>query len=153
MRETIDIKLGDQTFEIEDQSIKTSKAWRRKFADRLQPLFDFLPGLPDIDISKPEELVKLLPVIQKLLTDNVDDAIDILLEFSEVLEKEREWIENNASSKQAIVGLVEVLKLTNPFDVAGLKNVLNGPESTKTVSKSASPSGGSRRRSSKSASR
>ena len=153
MRETISVELGDRLFEIEDQSIKESKVWRPKFVECLQPLLDFLPGLPDVDITKPEELVKLFPILQKLLTDNVDDAIEMLLEFSEVLEKDRGWIEDNASAKQAIAALVGVLKMTNPFDVAGLQDVLTGPESKETSSKSPSRSGGSRRRSSKSASR
>jgi len=148
-KEHITVELGDRTFEIEALSIRSSKVWRQTFAERLQPLFDVLPTLPDVDISKPEELVKLLPILQGLLTTYLDDAIDLLFEYSPILQKDQEWIGDNASDKQAIAAFVGVLKMTNPFDPEVLKDAMSGPGSGETFSKSVSRSGGSRRRSSK----
>jgi len=144
-KEHITVELGDKTFEVEALSIRLSKVWRQDFAERLQPLFDLLPTLPDIDISKPEELVKLLPLIQNLLTTHLNDAIDLLFEYSPVLQKEREWIGDNASDKQAIAAFLGVLKMTNPFDAKLLRGALTGPTSGETSSKSPAPSGASRK--------
>jgi len=148
-KEHITVELGDKTFEIEALSIGLSKVWRQNFAEQLQPLFDILPTLPDVDISKPEELVKLLPILQGLLTTYLDDAIDLLFEYSPVLQKERDWIASNASDKQAIAAFAGVLKMANPFDPKALQDAMSGPGSGEMSSRSGSRSGGSRRRSSK----
>ena len=144
-KEHITVELGDKAFEIEALSIRSSKVWRQTFAERLQPLFDVLPTLPDIDISKPEELVKLVPLIQNLLTTYLDDAIDLLFEYSPILQKDREWIDDNASDKQAVAAFLGVLKLTNPFDARLLRDALSGPTNGETSSKSPARSGASRR--------
>ena len=148
-RENITVTLGDREFEVEALSIRESKSWRHKFSERLQPLLDILPTLPDVDITKPEELVKLTPVVQGLLTDYLDEAIEVLFEYSPALNEEREWIEDNATEKEAIAALMGVLKLANPFPLAGLSGVVTGPPTGPTSSKSASRSGASKRRSSK----
>jgi len=148
-RESITVALGDREFKVEALSIRESKGWRHKFSERLQPLLDILPTLPDVDITKPEELVKLTPVVQGLLTDYLDEAIEVLFEYSPALNEEREWIEDNATEKEAIAALMGVLKLANPFPLAGLSGVVTGPPTGPTSSKSASRSGASKRRSSK----
>jgi len=148
-KENITVALGDREFKVEALSIRESKGWRHKFSERLQPLLDILPTLPDVDITKPEELVKLTPVVQGLLTDYLDEAIEVLFEYSPVLNEEREWIEDNATEKEAIAALMGVLKLANPFPLGGLSEVATGPPTGPTSSKSASRSGASKRRSSK----
>lgn len=148
-KESVTVLLGDKEFKVEALSIKDSKGWRHKFSERLQPLLDVLPTLPDVDITKPEELVKLTPVVQGLLTDYLDEAIEVLFEYSPLLREEREWIEDHATEKQAVAALLGVLKMANPFPLAGLSEAVNGPPTGPTSSRLASRSGASKRRSSK----
>jgi len=150
--ESIVIELGDKEYEISALPMKYSREWRQSFVTTLEPLLDLLPTIPDIEIDKPEELIKLVPALKGILTSDLDKVFELLFEYSEQLEEDREWIEENASDKQAFVAFVGVLKLTNPFEPEALKEVLSGQEKKQTSASSASASGPARRRSSKSSS-
>jgi hypothetical protein len=86
----------------------------------------------------------LLPVLVNGLSHSIDEIIDMVFDYSPELAADREWIEENATSSEAVSAFVEVLKLSYPF--LEILALLRGPKGQPTSSNLPTQNGASGRK-------
>lgn len=135
------LTLGEQEYTVCAPGFVRAKVWKKRLLTEVKPLFDQLSAAPDIQFDSPADLLKLLPLADKLLIDGVDTMLELLLAFSPVLEEARAYIEENASDKQIVAAFTDVVSLADPFGMAAQLNRQFGRATNGTSSKSLVASG------------
>lgn len=135
MNDTISLTLNDREYQIEALPIRKDREWREEMVKRLKPIIDTLPGLPDMDFTKPEDFLRLTELLQHILTDGLDDVVELLFLYSPTLRDDREWIEDNVSTRQVVNAFLEVIRLANPFDFKLFREKFSGPANGGTSKK------------------
>lgn len=130
-----------KSYEIEEAGILRSRKWRARFGETVMPLFQQLPGVLDFEFENPEDLLKLMPFVQQLVLNALDDVFELLVLYSEELEVDRDWIEANATDRQVVTAFMGVLQLAVPFELDNILANLNGLASHTTGSSSPSQNG------------
>lgn len=113
-------------YAIEEPGVLRSRKWRSRFGETVMPLFEQFAGAQNIEFETPEDLLKLLPLVQSIVLDALDEVFDLLILYSPELEADREWLEDNATERQIIAAFMEVLQLAVPFEVGNIIARLNG---------------------------
>lgn len=114
------IRLGNRDFEIQSASYLRAKPWKKRFVEEIKPLFESLGELKDMQFDSPADLLKIFPMVEMLFLEAIDKVFEMLISYSPILEAEREYIENNATDKQILIGFQEALKLADPFEMIQL---------------------------------
>ena len=128
-------------YAVEEAGILRSRKWRMRFGETVMPLIEQLPGIMDFEFEKPEDFLKLLPFVQKIVLESLNDVFDLLVLYSPELESNREWLENNATDRQIVDAFMGVLQLAVPFEVDKFMGNLTGSKTRKTGSNLPSASG------------
>lgn len=142
----ITIRLGEKDYTIREAPYGQATTWRRRLMEEVKPIFEQIGGVADIQFDTPADLLRLLPVAERLFVEGIDQIFDLLIAYSPDLEADRATIEGSATDRQIFTAFTEVLQLADFFGLipqirrAGLAG-LNG-----TLSKSPSPNGASRSR-------
>lgn len=140
-RESITIKLGRE-YVVYALPIRDSKAWREKFVATVKPLLDGLGQASQVEFNSAADLIKLMPLLETLLTAGVDRIIELLFAYSPELAAARATIEAEASDKEAIQAFKEVLALADPFGLlASFSGSPNGLVNGETLKRSRGRSG------------
>lgn len=126
MEDCITLILKDREYRVEALPIRKDREWREEMVKRLKPVIDTLPGLPDMDFSKPDDFLKLTELVQHILTDGLDDVVELLFLYSPALRDDRQWIEDNVPTRQMVNAFLEVIQLDNPFDFKRFRERFNG---------------------------
>ena len=129
---------------VEGAGILRGRIWRARFGETVLPLLEQLPGIMDFEFEKPEDLLKLLPFVQKIVLEALDDVFELLILYSPEMEADREWIEENATERQIVGAFMEVLRLAVPFEVDNLLGNLTGSKNLQTGSNSPYQNGDTR---------
>lgn len=147
------VTLGGRQFEIQRPNIKRSREWREQFGEPVRTIASILQHAEEIELNSVGDVAGLLQQVGPLLLGSVDILIEAVFAYSEVLEAEREWIEENADDEEALAALWEIVKLAYPFGSI-LDVVTRGQAMVSTSKSSPAPNGGStRRRSARSSSK
>jgi hypothetical protein len=137
----IAVKLGEKEYSITEAAFRRSKVWKQRFMTEIKPLFKELEGVGDIAFNAPSDLLKLMPLAEKLFIEAIDTVLDLLVAYSPLLEEDREYIEDTATDKQIFSAFQEVIRLA---DFLGLTSQLNrqlGRATTGTLSNLQPPNG------------
>lgn len=138
MLNTVTVTLGEKEFEIKPLTIRKSKAWRVAFTDALQGLVGPLVNIAGEEFSG-DTVEPLIEGVKGILINSTDVVLELLYAYSPALEKEREWIEENAYETEAFAAFMEVLKLAYPFVTAGQTLVQAGLQDQLTGKRSSEP--------------
>jgi hypothetical protein len=114
------VTLGEREFEIRTAPFIRSKPWRKRLVGELKPLFDQISGATDMTFEKPDDLLRVWPIVESLLVDGVDMIFELLISYSDTLQAEREYIENNATEAQIWQAFQEVLRLSDFLGVSSM---------------------------------
>lgn len=135
MTDSIKLQFSDFEFEVKALPIRKDREWRKEMVERLRPILGTVEALPDLDFSKPDGFLKLTGLAEHILTQGLDDVLELLFMYSPELAKERDWIEDNATTRQAVNAFMEVVALDNPFDFTRLRGKMSGPANGETSKK------------------
>ena len=121
----ITIELGGREYELKTPSIKRSREWRQAFRGSLEPVILRAQGVVqqlagDVElISDDNQLnTELLndALGTLLLADDVfDQMVDMVFMFSPVLAAEREVIEEEGTTEEAMAAFWQMLQAVYPF--------------------------------------
>lgn len=109
------ITLGDRQYTLKEMPLKPARAWREQLRQQFSSFIGLVEGAPDVDIANTRAAASLLRTLSATLLDSVDLALELLLQFSPDLERDREYIENNAVGSQVVDGFLAAIALAFPF--------------------------------------
>ena len=138
---TVEVTLGTKQFTITEAGWKKATAWKRGLIKDVKPMYEQVAGAADIKFENAEDLVGLWPLIQTVLVDGMDALFEHLLAYSPVLEKDRDYIEENATEAQVFAAFREVVSLADPFGIVQQFNRRIGLKAMRTTTNSPEPSG------------
>lgn len=124
--ETLAIRLGERDFTVKTAGFLRSKAWRARLTAEIQPMLEQVGNAGNISIESPADLLKLMPLVQGVLSDGINKICDLLIGYSADLEAERAYIEANATGKQILGAFQGVVKLEDPFGITDLMAIRFG---------------------------
>ena len=138
---TRDIKYTEMVFGVSElrQYVVTEapmlrgRRWRHQFNEKVLPAIEGLMRAQDLEFDNTEDLANLMPLVTGLLSDIIDDVVELVITYSSELEGDREWIEENASEGQLIGAFFDILQLALPLaEVGSWFGNLSGPKVTTT---------------------
>ncbi len=138
---TVEVTLGERQFIVTEAGWKKATAWKRGLIEDVKPLYEQVAGAADITFENAEDLINLWPLIQTVLVDGMDALFEHLLAYSPVLEKDRDYIEENATEAQVFAAFKEVVGLADPFGLVAQFNRKIGLKTMRTTTNSPAPSG------------
>lgn len=118
MPRTKEVALGGQTYAIEQLPMRQNREWREKLAAPVTELMALLESNKDLEIGSVSDLAGILGLAKELLLGSMDLLLDALFAYSPVLQADRARIEAEAYDDEAIVALVEVVRLAYPLGMA-----------------------------------
>lgn len=120
-----------------------SKEWRRAFMAELKPALDGALGALEMEFDEPGDLLRLLPLLETLLTDGIDLIYEMVVSYHPDLDREKVWIGQNASDEQLVVALSKILEMADPFGLKRRLAGIGGPARIGTSGNSPPPNGDS----------
>jgi hypothetical protein len=102
---SITIKLGGREYQVAQLPIRPDAEWRKSVAEIVQPISE-LAISSQVTAPTPDRLVRL--AFTSALLIDPQAVLDAVLRYSETLEADREWIENNAYSDEALAALLSL---------------------------------------------
>src|SRR5574340_233672 len=104
----VQVELGGKKYLIVSLNMKKAREWRKRLAGPVGTILDTLAEAPDMDITKGQNIGKLVEVVRTLAMDSVDILNDALFAYSPVLAADRKRIEEEADDQEAFDALLEV---------------------------------------------
>lgn len=139
MGNEVKVMLGGREYVIAALPIAKSKAWREALAGPFGLLADTLLRANEVEVDQFSDIASIVKNMSGVLLGSVDLMLDLLFTYAPELEKDREWIGDNAYDEEALGAFAEVLKLAFPFGV--LLATVTGRTVNKTSSNSQSRNG------------
>jgi len=130
MAKSVTVTLGGRSYEIAALPIRESAAWRRRLAGPFAELTAALQGASGIELTRLGDLAGLVQTLSGTILGSVDLLLELLFAYAPALVLDRERIETSAFDEEALVALVEVLKLAYPF--GALTALVSGARKTPT---------------------
>lgn len=109
------ITLGERQYRLKEMPLKPARVWREGLRQQFSSFIGLVEGAPDVDIANTRAAASLLRTLSATLLDSVDLALELLLQFSPELERDREYIENNAVGSQVVDSFLAAIALAFPF--------------------------------------
>lgn len=144
--------LGDKEFKVPALGLAASETWRGRFMDEVNEILGLLKSqggvFEGVDLGNIRELanvdiMQLLPVIG-LALNRLNISMNRLGELISMynIDLDTDYILKNATMKQAVVALIEMVKLEYPFGLLTRPSpTLNGQVDTTTSKSLPLPSG------------
>lgn len=121
------IKLGDRDFTVAQLPIRPDGEWRKSVREIVEPLSELMIS-SQISTPTPDRMVRL--AFSSALIIDPQAVLDALLLYSPALEAEREWIEQNAYSDEALTALLTLFFGMTPAATAPTNGSLAKPPAT-----------------------
>ena len=118
--DSVIVKLGAKEYTITQAGFLKSKPWKKRLLEEVKPMFEDVNGASDIEINSPADLLKLLPMAEKLFVESTETLLDLLVAYAPTVEADREYIEAHATDKQILAAFQEVVKLADFLGLTGL---------------------------------
>ena len=110
-----EIVLGERSYTITELPLRRATAWRQRLSAMFGGAAKLVSDLPNTKIDDMQDVVGLVSVLKGMLVDSVDQAAELLLDFSQELRDDEEYILENAYPSQVLDGFWEAMKLAFPF--------------------------------------
>lgn len=155
---TTTVELGERTYEVHEAGLKRAKAFRHRFYANVQPVLQQavraldldLEGLDDVEqLKNPQGLLaalpaltpQLLPLLESLVVDALDEAIELVFLYAPAVEADREYLDEHGTESQFVAAFLEVVKLAVPLATGQLGGIASGLRGQPISSSSPAPSG------------
>lgn len=109
------ITLGEKEYVVKELPIRKNQAWRTQLAQPINEAMAIVERLKDLEISRLGDILNLVQDLRPLLTQRLDEVSGWLISYSPELQRDQDYILDNAYESQLITALGEVLKLAFPF--------------------------------------
>lgn len=109
------VTLGDREFELSELPLRKARQFRETLKEHFGVFITLFEGAPQTDISNTKAVAGLMRVMSDTLLNSVDLAADLLYQYSPELQKQKEWIEDNATSSQVVDAFLAMMALSFPF--------------------------------------
>lgn len=109
------IQLGDREYQLSELPLRKAKAYRERLREPFGNLVDLFERTPKTEIDNARQVSQLIRSMSDTLLNSVDTVADLLLEYSEVLGNDRDYILDNAYGSQVVDAFIAVLGLVFPF--------------------------------------
>lgn len=136
MPRTTTVTLGGKAYTVQELPIRASRRWRERASAPLHELVGTLEGVDatltatirDADdmAEAARHVVGVLRSGTSVLTASVDTMLDLLFAYSPALAEDRERIEEEAYTSEAVEAFTEVLKLAFPLSAMRTLFASNG---------------------------
>jgi len=120
--------LGEKEYDIPAAGLTRSEAWRAKFEQEIQVVLGevkeqagLLAGLGSLQELAGMDVAQILPVVGALFTRlnvTLNRLAGLITAYHPSLAADEAYISENATTKQAIVAVVEMAKIEYPFGLA-----------------------------------
>lgn len=126
MRE-IKLILGEKEFTVRELPDRKNKEWRKQ----LEPILDGVSKLlreDNTEINSAGDLVDIMARNGRALIAQSENAADIVISYSPLLQAEREWLDENVTETEYLAALMALARVAYPTDffiqqVAGSKSL------------------------------
>lgn len=112
----ITITLGGKTFEVRQLTIKADAVWREKAKPVIEPVAELAIAAGNVRPT-PDQLTRL--AFTSSLFVDPQATLDLVLAYDPALEAQREWIEGNAYSEEALQALLALFFGMSPLMKSG----------------------------------
>lgn len=117
MAKNANVVLGEREFVIRELPTKPAEKWRQRLGEEVAPLLGLIQQAPEmmqVEVNA-ETLPGLIDKVKLLALNSLPAVRELVISYSQALEAERAWLEENACDSEFIDAFVEVLKLAFPF--------------------------------------
>lgn len=109
------ITLGEKEYILREMPVRPARQFREALKAEFGSFIELVEGSPNVELTDMKAVSGLLRTLSATLLDSVDKALDLLLQYSPELAKDREYIENNAVGSQVVDGFLAAVGLSFPF--------------------------------------
>lgn len=124
MAQKASVRLAGTTYEIQELSIKKARLWRKMLAEPFGEIVAALENAENTELSNLADVGALVQTFSGTLIGSIDILLDLLFAYSPELAADRERIEDEAVTSEALTAFVEVVKLAYPL--SGVVRLVNG---------------------------
>lgn len=109
------ITLGEKEYILREMPVRPARQFREALKAEFGSFIALVEGSPNVELTDMGAVSGLLRTLSATLLDSVDKALDLLLQYSPELAKDREYIEDNAVGSQVVDGFLAAVGLSFPF--------------------------------------
>lgn len=109
------ITLGEKEYILREMPVRPARHFREALKAEFGSFIALVEGSPNVELNDMQAVSGLLRTLSATLLDSVDKALDLLLQYSPELAKDREYIEDNAVGSQVVDGFLAAVGLSFPF--------------------------------------
>lgn len=113
--ESVTLTLAGRVYTIDELPMRQNAEWRKQLEETFAPLLDTLDGLNQIELNTAADLQKLVGSLRGVILHAPDVLVGLLFAYSQELQSDQAFIEENAYESEMLAAFVEVLKLAYPF--------------------------------------
>jgi len=112
---TEQIELGERQYTLKELPLRKASAWRANLATHFDGFAQLVESAPGIELNDMAAIGALMRTFSGALFQSVDTALELLIQYSPDLEKDRAYIEDNAVGSQVVDSFIAAVSLTFPF--------------------------------------
>ena len=109
------ITLVEKEYILREMPVRPARQFREALKAEFGSFIALVEGSPNVELTDMGAVSGLLRTLSATLLDSVDKALDLLLQYSPELAKDREYIEDNAVGSQVVDGFLAAVGLSFPF--------------------------------------
>lgn len=109
------IILGEKEYTLRELPLRPARQFRETLAVQFGGFIDLVEVSPHVELNDMKAVSTLLRTLSTTLLSSVDTALDLLLQYSSELAKDRDYIEDNALGSQVVDGFIAAVGLSFPF--------------------------------------
>jgi len=114
----IEVALGGGKYTIKKAPYKVTKKWRKNFYEKFGGAISLLDSMDeefDLNMQSISSLAPIAKQIVNLAVLGIDDAVELLFEYSVELSQKREEIEETANDDELLNAFWQVVQICFPF--------------------------------------
>lgn len=112
---TENVTLGEKEYVLREMPVRPARQFREALKAQFGGLIDILETSPSVELTDMPAVSALLRVLSGALLDSVDTALDLLLQYSPELARDKDYIEDNAVGSQVVDAFLVCIGLSFPF--------------------------------------
>ena len=109
------VTLGEREYKLTELPLRRAKAFRETLKGHFGGLIDLFEKAPATDITNTTQVAGLMRMLSSTLLESIDLAAELLCEYSDAINKDKEYILDNAVGSQIVDAFLAAIGLTFPF--------------------------------------
>ncbi len=109
------VVLGEREYKLTELPLRRAKAFRETLKSHFGGLIDLFERAPSTDITNTTQVAGLMRMLSSTLLESIDLAAELLCEYSDTINKDKEYILDNAVGSQIVDAFLAAIGLTFPF--------------------------------------